>query len=150
MEYLLRRAERADNARIRELYAQMLTAIYGKAATEGYRDEDVAYYYSGGEDLIYVAEIGGSIEAFLAIEAHHDQGSYLYYDDFCVSEAFRGMGIGSAMLDEAEKYCREIGFSTIVLHVERHNVSAQRLYERRGFSVLRVDGSRLCMVKHPV
>lgn len=147
MNYCLRKAAKTDFDRINELFMEMIRSVSGKTVVAGYGEGDLDYYFTGGEDWICVAEIGGTIAGFLSIEVHREQENYLYYDDFCVSAPYRGGGIGSALMKRAEDYCRRIGFAAIVLHVEKSNLSARSFYENRGFSVLRDDGTRLCMVK---
>lgn len=148
MKWTLRKAEAKDAARINELFVEMLQTISRKDDVEGYKDGDLDYYFSGGEDWICVAESEGEIVAFLSIEVHHDEGGYLYYDDFSVSREYRGRGIGTALAAEAERYAERIGISAITLHVEKDNASARRLYGRMGFELYRDDGTRLLLIKH--
>ena len=148
MNICLRKAVKEDFDRINELFIEMLRTIYGKEDMQGYKDGDLDYYFSGGEDWICVAEIDGKVEAFLSIEVHREEQNYLYYDDFNVSQTFRGQGIGSALMEKAEEFCRTLGFSAIVLHVEETNTRARTLYEKKGFTLLRNDGTRLCLIKH--
>ena len=129
---------------------EMLQSIYNKEDVEGYKPGDLDYYFAGGEHRIYLAECDGCIVGFLSVEVHREEKNYLYYDDFSVSRNYRGCGIGTALMEEAEKYCRKLGFSAAVLHVEKANERARRFYDRKGFSVLRDDDSRLCLVKDPV
>lgn len=148
MNICLRKAVKEDFGRINELFVEMLCTIYSKEDMQGYKDGDLDYYFSGGEDWICVAEIDGKVEAFLSIEVHREEQNYLYYDDFNVSQTFRGQGIGSALMEKAEEFCRTLGFSAIVLHVEETNTRARKLYEKKGFTLLRNDGTRLCLIKH--
>jgi len=147
MEYILRKAAASDAARICGLFIEMLQAIYGEEHPGGYRDGDLDPYFAGGEDRICVAEASETVVGFLAIEVHREEENYLYYDDFCVSRDYRGRGIGSALMHEAEEYCRQLGFSHMVLHVEKSNHSAYSFYTKRGFTVLREEETRLCLVK---
>jgi GNAT superfamily N-acetyltransferase len=48
-----------------------------------------------------------------------------------VLAGFRGQGLGSALLDEAEALLRDTGHATLM--VEKVNEGAIRLYERRGY-----------------
>jgi ribosomal protein S18 acetylase RimI-like enzyme len=64
---------------------------------------------------------------------------YAYVEDFIVDEAHRGMGIGSAMLDLAERLARERGCVRMDLDVLQESVDSQRFYARHGF----VDQRRL-------
>jgi ribosomal protein S18 acetylase RimI-like enzyme len=45
----------------------------------------------------------------------------------------RRLGIGTALLSEAEAWLREQGFLEAELGVEKDNADARRLYERRGY-----------------
>lgn len=148
MEICYRKAVREDFSAINALFVEMLCTIYHKDQAEGYHEADMEYYFSGGEDWICVAEAEGKIVGFLSIEVHREEQEYLYYDDFSVSAACRGQGIGGQLMDRAEEYANSLGLSAVVLHVEKSNESARRFYEKRGFSVLRDDGDRLCLLKH--
>jgi len=147
MEVRFRKAIKEDVARINELFQEMLRAIYGNEDVKGYGDGDLDYYFAGKEDWICVAEVGGRIEGFLSIEVHRENENFLYYDDLSVSKAHRGKGIGTALLEKGEAYCKTLGLSTLVLHVETDNERARELYEKRGFTLLKTDGTRLCLVK---
>jgi ribosomal protein S18 acetylase RimI-like enzyme len=46
---------------------------------------------------------------------------------------WRGQGVGSALLDVAERKCAETGGAGLALITEDVNEGARRLYERRGF-----------------
>ena len=52
-----------------------------------------------------------------------------------VFEAFRGLGLGTMLLDCAENVVRERGFSSVSLSVALDNPRAQKLYERRGYQI---------------
>ena len=142
----IRTAAAADENRIRDLFLEMLRTIYGTDDVEGYKDGYLDRYWSGGEDRIYVAE-DGEVIAFLSVEVHREEREYIYLDDFSVTEAYRGRGIGSELIRTAEVYAEEIGIPAVTLHVEKTNTSAMRLYERMGYSVFRDDGHRFFMVK---
>ncbi len=148
MNVHFRKAVKEDFCRINELFMEMLRTIYEKDDVEGLNESDMAYYFAGGENWICVAEIDGKVEGFLSIEAHREEENFLYYDDFNISRAYRSKGIGSAMMEKAEEYCRSLGFSMIVLHVEETNTNARRFYSNRGFTLLRNDGTRMCLVKY--
>ena len=67
------------------------------------------------------------------------QGEYGYfpnstYIDACVIDKdYRGQGIGSKLMKFFDKKAKEAGIKTIVLHVNKNNQNAQRLYEARGY-----------------
>ncbi|MGD8340541.1 MAG: GNAT family N-acetyltransferase [Gammaproteobacteria bacterium] len=53
--------------------------------------------------------------------------------DLVVLPEYRGQGIGTALLDEAESRARAAGASRMTLEVRDSNRHAKRLYERYGF-----------------
>jgi ribosomal protein S18 acetylase RimI-like enzyme len=55
---------------------------------------------------------------------------------FRVFPAFRGMGIGSRLLQASEYTVQARGFAQVSLAVTPHNTAARRLYERRGYHVV--------------
>jgi GNAT superfamily N-acetyltransferase len=63
------------------------------------------------------------------------QGDWL--DDLWVSSRFRGQGIGSALLQHAEKEIAARGIATAHLHVIASNKQAIAFYERRGWRPVR-------------
>jgi RimJ/RimL family protein N-acetyltransferase len=50
-----------------------------------------------------------------------------------VAEAYSGLGIGRAALDFALAWCRSEGVVEVMLKVASDNLTARRLYEKRGF-----------------
>ena len=54
--------------------------------------------------------------------------------DLAVSPKWRGRGAGKALLEAAEKYCREKNISYLGLAVSSHNFRALSLYENLGFA----------------
>ncbi len=56
-----------------------------------------------------------------------------YIDTVCVKPEFRGQGIGSLLLTQAEKIAREAGYSKVALNVELEKEAVIRLYERIGY-----------------
>jgi len=65
-------------------------------------------------------------------EAHSDE---FYIDTVCVHPDFRGQGIGTLLLDHAEKVAQNVGFEKLTLNVEEEKEAAIRLYERIGYRV---------------
>ena len=146
MKYRIREAAEEDEQKIRELFLEMLRSIYHTEDVQGYEDGYLDRFFSGGEDRIYVAE-DGEVVAFLSVEVHHEEENYIYLDDFSVTEAYRNKGIGSELLHAAESYAREIHMPAILLHVEKANQRALRLYERREYAIYKEDGERYLMKK---
>ena len=147
MNYSIRIAVPEDERKIRELFIEMLQTIYHTEDVQGYEPGCLDRYWISGEEHIFVAE-DEDVVAYLSVEVHHEPDmDYIYLDDLSVTKAYRNLGIGSALIREAEIYARKIGIRDIVFHVEKSNTSAFRLYERLGYKVFRDDGSRYLMNK---
>ena len=56
----------------------------------------------------------------------------MHLEDFVVSEAARGTGLGVALFDELARICVERGYARFEWRVLDWNVDAQGFYERRG------------------
>ena len=115
MDTVLRVATAGDEAAIRRLFVEMLRTIFHTQEVEGYPAGYVGRFFTGGEDKILVAEQAGMVVGFLSLESHREgEPPFLSLDDFSVTAACRGQGIGSRLLDMAEEYAAalELGKST--------------------------------------
>jgi ribosomal protein S18 acetylase RimI-like enzyme len=56
-----------------------------------------------------------------------------YISDLAVDPAFEGQGVGQLLMDCAEAWTREKGYSLLTLYVFAGNTRARRLYEKNGF-----------------
>ena len=146
MEFEYRKAELSDSKRIAELFIEMLRTIYKTNDVDGYENGYLDKYFSGSEDLIYVAELDKEVVAFLSVEVYKDDG-YVYLDDLSVTEKCRNEGIGTKLISMAEDYCKSIGIPVIVFHVEKTNERAHQLYQNLGYLDNEDQGSRMRMVK---
>lgn len=147
METRLRRAVPADRERIGELFLEMLRSIYHTGEVQGYGEHDLDRFFDGGEDWICLAEEEGAVTAYLSIEVHREGRDFLYLDDLSVTGQSRGRGLGTRLIGRAEDYARELRIPVLVLHVEKENTGARRLYERLGFVPFGEDGTRQRMIK---
>jgi ribosomal protein S18 acetylase RimI-like enzyme len=82
-------------------------------------------------------------------EQHLADGSRrAYFYALRVMEMFRGMGIGTHLLTEAEAMLREGGFRWATIAAAKENAGARRLYERLGYSVFAEDPGKWSYVDH--
>src|SRR5262249_10922376 len=68
---------------------------------------------------------------------HDFRRAYLY--SFRVMEMFRGYGIGTRLIQEAERIILERDFYQAMIAVSKENHRARRLYERMGYSIFADD-----------
>ena len=72
--------------------------------------------------------------------AHPDE---FVVDTVAVSEASRGLGLGTALMERAEERARGMGKRRMTLQVIGENTGAIRLYERLGYRTVRTQGGFL-------
>jgi ribosomal protein S18 acetylase RimI-like enzyme len=124
-----------------------LPALGGKEYTRFRRIFSEAYQQSEkGKALLWVAELP---EAGLVgqLFVQLNSGSSQYPDDrrrayvygFRVRPAYRGLGIGSLLLQNVESDLARRGYRHICLNVSRTNRDARRLYERSGYRVISAE-----------
>ena len=69
----------------------------------------------------------------LSLFQRHPAPEQLLMDGIAVSQAARGLGIGTKLINRLQEYATEEGFRSIRLDVIDTNPSARRLYERMNF-----------------
>lgn len=62
---------------------------------------------------------------------------FLDVDEFCVDEAFRRRGVGTALIEGAKEAARERGFDRLELNMWEFNRDALAFYEALGFETYR-------------
>ena len=85
------------------------------------------------------AFLGGMFANFAITARIPTSPDLLYLEAIAVSAAFRGQGIGTVLLTDAEAWGRAIGRSRMALHVLQRNTGARRLYERFGFRLSQTE-----------
>jgi ribosomal protein S18 acetylase RimI-like enzyme len=124
-------------------------------------DWDAAFYAYRGERLVGVAGIFTRAQRFLGFrfpDLRRRFGLFraLFFqlilgfegrpaaDEFrietlAVAAEARGQGIGTRLLNEAERHAREHGYAVLSLDVVDTNLRARQLYERLGFREIRTE-----------
>ncbi|MDQ7030243.1 MAG: GNAT family N-acetyltransferase [Ardenticatenia bacterium] len=123
-------------------------AIYTREEVARHAQETATLLRRRGESRLVVAETPGGENVghvWLGVVRDSYTGAkrgYIY--DLYVEPAWRGRGVGRALLAEAERHSRELGCVELGLTVAATNVPARRLYEAAGFGVERLlMGKRL-------
>jgi len=75
-----------------------------------------------------------------------EQPNSYYISGMALFAAFRGRGIGTLLLELAERKTFDLGLSQLSLIVFEQNAGARRLYERYGFR----ETAREPVVPHPL
>ncbi|ABU81760.1 ribosomal protein S18-alanine N-acetyltransferase [Ignicoccus hospitalis] len=82
-------------------------------------------------DTSLVAEVNGKVVGYAIAAKEVDKKLHLL--NFAVDPQYRGLGIGSALLESLEKLAKKKGLKSIYLEVEEDNYRAMRLYKKMGF-----------------
>lgn len=87
----------------------------------------------------FVAEVNSKIEGIALVYKRYStwKGKALHLEDLIVSEAARGLGLGSALLDEVVKYGYNLGVKRINWEVLNWNEPAIIFYEKKGATIKR-------------
>lgn len=71
-----------------------------------------------------------------------------YFYSLRVMDAFQRQGIGTALLEEAERILISRNYGVVGIAAARNNPGARRLYERLGFAVVAEDAGRWQYIDH--
>lgn len=151
------KAQLEDLNGVEELYNDICDFLADKEYNPGWRKgcfptrNEAEYFYT--RDALYVAKeensIVGSIALTYSSNAESDESlqyhteeskDILYIHEFVVHPKHQRKGIGTMLLDFAEKYGRSQDVKVIQLNVYEKNSVAIKAYEKSGFSfVEKVD-----------
>jgi ribosomal protein S18 acetylase RimI-like enzyme len=90
------------------------------------------------KNLVLVAEDNGTIMGYILglikdVPPVFKKGKFLFILDFAVSKKYRGRGIGTLLVKEAEKILKKRKIGMIKLEVHVKNKKAQGFYNELGF-----------------
>jgi RimJ/RimL family protein N-acetyltransferase len=103
-----------------------------------FNEADIINYFEDRE--VYLAQIDHELAGMFTLQfsdpqywGHRNDDSYAYLHRLSVSEAYRGIGLGSQMLDYAaviakEKGCKGLRFDTVA-----HNIKLNGFYQSLGY-----------------
>ncbi len=133
-----------DDIVIRDMVQPDAEAIAAEERAQGWEQSAQKYcermsHRDAGRCIALAAEYKGSIAGYISVYPNSEWGAlggkgYPEIVDFGVLEKFRRLGIGSRLMDVAEKIASEYA-DTVYLEVGLHSGygSAQRMYAKRGY-----------------
>lgn len=87
--------------------------------------------------VTYVAKYSGLIVGFISLRrglSLEIDGEYMQIIDFAVQSSLQNKGIGSQLLQHAEKYVKEKNLHHITLNYGFQRVNSHTFYEHKGFT----------------
>ena len=133
MDILIRKAHRADCARMMELIHEL--AVYEKAPDEV--TVSISHFEESGFSAnpvwwAFVAEVQGVVIGMALYYVRYStwKGQRMYLEDILVTEEMRGKKIGSLLFDALLKEAKEKGFNGMNWQVLEWNEPAINFYKK--------------------
>lgn len=99
---------------------------------ETFSEGQLRYLLTRAQGRVVVAEENGNLLGFIVLLWRYRSKIGRIYD-LVVSPKARGRGIGTALVQEAERIARKRGLTSIALEVRATNRDARCLYEHCGY-----------------
>ena len=140
MNFTIRRAVKDDMPQVFNLIKEL--AIFEKeeqAVEITVKDLQKDGFENEPAFVCFVAEVNTKIEGIALVYNRYStwKGVALHLEDLVVNRAMRGLGIGTALLDEVVRYGQSLGVKRINWEVLDWNVKPINLYENKVANVLR-------------
>lgn len=88
-------------------------------------------------EIVFVAQIEEKIVGYLAgsicEEISYIAESFAELDNMCIDDEYRRFGIGTLLMDEFKKYCKEKNMQNIKVTASAKNNRAIQFYMKNGF-----------------
>ncbi len=135
MEPLIRRYEPRDNDAVWALHLEGVAATREDVAVGPEYDDDLrnieAEYLSEGS-CFWITEVEEEPIAMAAIQRIDAQTGRLRR--MRVTAPWQRRGVARLLLKTAEDFCREQGYSRLILDTTEQQTAAHKLYEKAGFA----------------
>ncbi|WP_308993226.1 GNAT family N-acetyltransferase [Mariniflexile litorale] len=139
MSFTIRKAEKEDMPQVLLLINQLAHFENEPDAVEvTLKDLENDGFNESPAFMCFVAEVNNKVEGIAIVFNRFStwKGKILHLEDLIVNESMRGLGLGTALLDEVIKYGHQLGVKRINWEVLNWNKPAIALYEKKGARVL--------------
>lgn len=140
MTFTVRAAEPGDAGRLVELAQQvgaepegwLITG--GDWRTAGEERRYLRWLRRHRSAAVFVAETNGTIVGRLSVSRDlHPASDHVADVGLMVAQEHRRLGAGTALMEAAERWAKEVGVRKLELHVFPYNEPAIALYQRLGY-----------------
>lgn len=138
MKATIRLAIEQDMPRVLDLITEL--AIFEKEPTAVETTADYLVEKGFGpvpEFTCFVAEINGKVEGMALVHKRFStwKGVSLHLEDLIVSQASRGLGLGTLLLDRVVQYAKELKVKRVSWEVLDWNTPAIEFYNKKGAKI---------------
>ena len=109
--------------------------IYSYSYIKSYPNDDIDYsvYIDNSDKAIFFAYHDKVCIGQIILR--RDWNKYAFIEDICVSEMFRGQGVGSELIQSAVLWAKQAGLCGLALETQDNNLLACRFYAKCGFVI---------------
>lgn len=137
-----RGARPADAAAIAAIYNQGIADRIATLETEERTPEERLEWLAarGPRHPVLVAELDGTVVGWGSLNHFNPRKAYDFVADFSVyvERAWRGKGVGGALLRALIERAKQLGYHKLVLSAFPWNASGMALYQKQGFRTVGV------------
>jgi ribosomal protein S18 acetylase RimI-like enzyme len=104
-----------------------------------YPSDEIDYttYLARPDKTIFFACVDGQLAGQIMLRKNWNH--YAYIEDIAVDAAFRRLGVGRALMQQAVVWAKSRQLAGVMLETQNNNVAACRLYEGCGFKLAGFD-----------
>lgn len=138
--YIPRLAEEKDMVQVWQLINELAIFEQESDAVEISPKDLINHGFSENPEFIcFVIEDDERVFGMALVYPRYStwKGKVLHLEDLIISEAYRGQGYGTLLLDTVVKHGKSLGVNRISWEVLDWNEPAVRFYEKKGAKVLR-------------
>lgn len=139
MNFIIRKAIKTDMPQVLSLINQLAIFENEPDAVEvTLADLEADGFRENPSFFCFVAEIDSKIEGIALCYYRYStwKGKVVHLEDLIVNDAMRGLGLGSALLDEVVKYGHSLGVKRINWEVLDWNEPAITFYKQKGATIM--------------
>lgn len=132
-QIIVRKAIAKDAALIQALYQELVNnpsiSVSSERIGEVSQDRNTALFVGEIEGVV-----AGTVLVSLCLDVMFGGQPFAVIENIIVASAYRGAGIGLALMQEAESYCKAAQCSKIMLLSSAERTEAHRFFEKAGFA----------------
>jgi len=140
MKYSIRLSQKEDMSQVHALIQELVDFEKESQEVE-LTTEDVMHDGFSEKNLFkcFVAEFEGEIVGMALVYPRYStwKGPAIHLEDLIVTKKMRGVGIGSALMNQVIEYSADLGVKRVCWEVLDWNEPAIKFYESKGAKVMR-------------